>query len=275
MKRTLLLFPLIISPGFAAAESIQHEVSGSLGYYEDESRYGESDDAYGANYRSLYYSANLTYYLSELDTTGVVQRELAFMRRASYGSASGYRTEYKARYFGLESWGDDSQKHDNSQIALRGNYFLNDDVFAVGGYSSELAPDMDGSLFGGLGYYYGENAAVSASLSHSLDSDDTYVQVLTHAVAGLSGDRSVAYTLGGSANVDHVSESAFLDLGATYYFSNYTGVGIAADYHIDSEEYYYDLEASHYLSDRLGIVASISDPDEGLNNIRVEATYRF
>lgn len=274
MKRMLLLLPLVIFPSFAAAETVRYEVNGALGYHKDSDRYGD-ENSYKVDYRSLNYSAGLTYYLDEVDTAGVVQRELAFLRRASYVYADVKRMEYKAQYFGFELLGDGTDKFDYSLLTLRGNRFVNDDIYVMGGYSSELAPDTDGSLFGGLGYYYRENASVSAFLSHNLDTNGTEVQVLTRAVVGLGGDSSVAYTFGGSADVEHVSDSMSLDMQATYYFSNYTGVGIAANYHLDLEEFYYDIEVSHYLNNKLGMAAFINDPDEGLNNLHLEATYRF
>ena len=271
MNKTLFLVPVLAISHLAQAEAVQYQMSlgGSHSSYDTASSSAKS------------YAAGLsgTYFLSPVETNGIVQNELTFIRRANFITASVSHSEYEYDYsipFGDAYVLSGESNYDYRSGFIGGQHFINENTFVGGSYTRAFQSDADGSATIHGGYYYDETSAVSASLTQRIgESDSTRFSIDNKSLLALNDTSSLTYGLGISAAVDNFEESVSVSFGTTYYFTDYTGLGVSGGYHIDTSEFGYSLSFSHFFNDSIGLDVSVSEADEGWDAYGVSIIGRF
>ncbi len=275
MKKTLLLVPplaiTLATTHLAQAETVHYQVG--LG--------GSYSSLEGTSSSTKSYTAGLsgTYFLAPVETNGIVQNELTLVRRASFVTAGLSHFESKTDYsldFGDGNIIAGEDKYDHRSGLIGGQYFVNENTFIGGSYTKTFASDTDGFVSIHGGYYYGETSAVSASLAQIIgESDSTRFSIDNKSLLTLNGTSSLSYGLGVGATIDDFEDSASVNFDTTYYFTNYTGLGISGAYHIDTSKFAYKLEFSHFFNNSIGLEAWVFEPDEDLDQYGISIVGRF
>lgn len=264
MKKALLLVSVFAVTHVAQAETVQYQVqlAGSHSNFDTAS--------------SSTIGLSGSYFLTPLETTDAVQNELIFLRRANYISAGISHLEAKSDFtFDLGDGNSISGELESDALIgnLSGQFFVNKNTFIGGSYTGTSGDD---GIAIQAGYYYGETSAVSASLAQVVgESDTTSLSVDTKSLLTLNETSSLAYGLGIGAVADDIEDSLSVSFNTTYYFTNHTGLGIFGGYHIDSSEFGYRLEFSHFFNDTFGLQVQLVEPDDGLDHYGASLIGRF
>jgi hypothetical protein len=264
MKNKILLLPalLVTHPGFA--DTVQNQVAISTSYFSSD--WETADINFDQTSRS--FAASYTRYISPLETDGVVQQELAFVRRASFASVYG---SYSKREYDVSGAIDEQSSTSSDTFGLSGQYFVNENVF-VRGHLLDISEADDGGIGVGVGYYYGETSSVQIDVNNI---DDPYLTLSTRSLVSLNASSSLAYSVGLSAATDAFSDTVNLHAGTTYYLNNRFGLGISSAYNIEYEEFSYRLFTNYFFNERVGLEAWVNDPDEDFLQVGASLVARF
>jgi hypothetical protein len=245
MKKFSIFMTLGALPVMASAASIQHQVDGSYTNQDP-----GSNDIFSATY---------TYYLDALETEGAIRNELAFVRRAEFARATVF------------DWEGDNYG------SLGGRFFLNEDVFIGADYAFDMGGDVDvNALSARAGMYYSENSAAYVEASRDMENDFTGLNVGMRSVMSMGGESSLAYGAEfGAGDVSEFSDTLYVAANGTYYFTDFTGVGLALNYVEDADFLGYQFTANHYFSDTIGLIVSAGETLEDQENITATLRARF
>ncbi|SMF57558.1 hypothetical protein SAMN02745866_03688 [Alteromonadaceae bacterium Bs31] len=166
---------------------------------------------------------------------------------------------------------------DDDSWALGGRFVFGNDYIIEAGYSSV----EDSTSWGaGFGKYLTDSTDLVVSYSTNDDANLDTLSADMHSVVSLSGDASLAYTLGLSY-LDADSETGFGIAGdLTYYFNNNLGIGAGVSQQsFDSVDITtWQVFADWFVTNNLDLGLSYSDTDMEIietSMIAANASFRF